>query len=44
MILLSQALRTNSRFYNAVAWIYVVLLTGLTLALVAINLRDLWGR
>jgi NRAMP (natural resistance-associated macrophage protein)-like metal ion transporter len=35
---------TNSHFYNAVAWISVVLLTGLTLALVAINLRDLWGR
>lgn len=35
---------TNSRFYNFVVWVSVVLLTGLTLALVGINLRDMWGR
>jgi NRAMP (natural resistance-associated macrophage protein)-like metal ion transporter len=35
---------TNSRFYNFVAWVSVVLLTGLTLALVGISLRDMWGR
>lgn len=35
---------TNSRFYNFVVWVSVVLLTGLTLALVGINLRDVWGR
>jgi len=32
---------TNSRFYNAVAWTAVVVLIGLTLALVAISIRDL---
>jgi NRAMP (natural resistance-associated macrophage protein)-like metal ion transporter len=35
---------TNTRFYNFVAWVSVVLLTGLTMALVGINLRDMWGR
>jgi NRAMP (natural resistance-associated macrophage protein)-like metal ion transporter len=35
---------TNSRFYNFVAWVSVVLLVGLTLALVGISLRDMWGR
>jgi NRAMP (natural resistance-associated macrophage protein)-like metal ion transporter len=35
---------TNTRFYNFVAWVSVVLLIGLTLALVGINLRDMWGR
>jgi Mn2+/Fe2+ NRAMP family transporter len=31
----------NSRFYNAVAWTSVIILTGLTLALIALSLRDL---
>ena len=31
----------NSRLYNFVAWIAVVVLTGLTLALIAISIRDL---
>jgi NRAMP (natural resistance-associated macrophage protein)-like metal ion transporter len=35
---------TNTRFYNFVAWVSVVLLIGLTMALVGINLRDMWGR
>ena len=35
---------TNSRFYNAVAWTSVVLLAGLTLALVSISLKDMLGR
>jgi Mn2+/Fe2+ NRAMP family transporter len=35
---------TNSRTYNAVAWTAVVVLIGLTLALVAISIRDLWTR
>jgi Mn2+/Fe2+ NRAMP family transporter len=32
---------TNSRPYNAVAWTAVIVMTGLTLALTAITLRDL---
>ena len=32
---------TNSRIYNVVAWASVVIMTGLTAALVAITLRDL---
>jgi Mn2+/Fe2+ NRAMP family transporter len=35
---------TNSRLYNTVAWTAVVVLIGLTLALVAITVRDLWPR
>jgi len=35
---------TNSRFYNSVVWTAVVVMIGLTLALVGINLRDTWGR
>ncbi len=35
---------TNSRFYNSVVWTAVVLLIGLTLALVSINLKDVLGR
>lgn len=35
---------TNSRLYNSVAWVSVVLLVGLTLALPGISLRDMWGR
>lgn len=31
----------NSQFYNAVAWISVVVLIGLTLALIAISIRDM---
>lgn len=31
----------NTHFYNAVAWISVVVLIGLTLALIAISVRDL---
>jgi Mn2+/Fe2+ NRAMP family transporter len=35
---------TNSRFYNTVAWTAVVVMIGLTLALVSINLRDVLGK
>jgi Mn2+/Fe2+ NRAMP family transporter len=35
---------TNSRLYNTVAWTAVVVLIGLTLALAAITVRDLWPR
>jgi len=35
---------TNSRTYNIVAWLAVVIMIGLTLALVAITVRDLWAR
>ncbi|MBM3749359.1 MAG: divalent metal cation transporter [Acidobacteria bacterium] len=35
---------TNSRFYNTVAWTAVVVMIGLTLALVSISLRDMLGR
>jgi len=34
---------TNSRVYNAVAWTAVAVMVGLTAALVAISLRDIWG-
>jgi Mn2+/Fe2+ NRAMP family transporter len=34
---------TNSRGYNLVGWVAVVLMIGLTAALVAISLRDLMG-
>jgi Mn2+/Fe2+ NRAMP family transporter len=34
----------NSRFYNVVAWLAVVMIIGLTLALVGILARDLWAR
>ena len=32
---------TNSRFYNAISWAAVVIMSGLTLALVGISVRDL---
>jgi NRAMP (natural resistance-associated macrophage protein)-like metal ion transporter len=32
---------TNSRFYNAVAWTSVALMIGLTLALVALSIKDM---
>jgi Mn2+/Fe2+ NRAMP family transporter len=35
---------TNSRTYNVVAWLSVVIMIGLTLALVGITGRDLWAR
>jgi Mn2+/Fe2+ NRAMP family transporter len=35
---------TNSRAYNVVAWLSVVIMIGMTLALVAITVRDLWAR
>jgi len=35
---------TNSRFYNTVAWTAVVVMIGLTLALVSISLKDVLGR
>jgi Mn2+/Fe2+ NRAMP family transporter len=35
---------TNSRFYNSVAWTAVVVMIGLTLALVSISLKDMLGR
>jgi NRAMP (natural resistance-associated macrophage protein)-like metal ion transporter len=34
----------NSRTYNIVAWLAVVIMIGLTLALVGITARDLWAR
>ena len=34
---------TNSRFYNAVAWVSVTVLIGLTLALLVISVRDIMG-
>ena len=34
---------TNSRFYNFVSWTSVALMIGLTLALVAVSLRDMLG-
>ena len=34
----------NSRTYNILAWLAVVIMIGLTLALVGISGRDLWGR
>jgi NRAMP (natural resistance-associated macrophage protein)-like metal ion transporter len=35
---------TNSRFYNSVAWTAVVVMIGLTLALVSISLKDMLGQ
>ena len=32
---------TNSRFYNLVSWATVVIMIGLTLALVAISIKEL---
>ncbi len=34
---------TNSRFYNVISWVSVALMIGLTLALVAISLKDMMG-
>jgi NRAMP (natural resistance-associated macrophage protein)-like metal ion transporter len=34
----------NSRTYNVVAWLAVVIMIGMTLALLAFTIRDLWGR
>jgi len=34
----------NSRWYNVVAWSAVAIMIGLTLALVGVTVRDLWGR
>lgn len=34
---------TNSRFYNFIAWTSVVVMIGLTLALLGITARDMWG-
>ena len=34
---------TNSRFYNLIAWVSVVIMIGLTLALVAISVKDALG-
>ncbi|HEY4364710.1 MAG TPA: divalent metal cation transporter [Bryobacteraceae bacterium] len=34
---------TNPRFYNAIAWTSVALMIGLTLALVALSVRDMLG-
>ena len=31
---------TNSRSYNAIAWVSVVIMIGLTLALVAISIKQ----
>ena len=33
----------NSRSYNLIAWTAVVVMIGLTLALVSTMLQDLWG-
>ena len=35
---------TNSRFYNTVAWTAVVVMIGLTLALVSLSLKDVLGK
>jgi NRAMP (natural resistance-associated macrophage protein)-like metal ion transporter len=35
---------TNTRFYNIISWTSVALMIGLTLALVAISLKDMMGR
>ncbi|MFB3777774.1 MAG: NRAMP family divalent metal transporter [Bryobacteraceae bacterium] len=35
---------TNSRTYNTLAWLAVVILIGMTLALVGITVRDLWAQ
>jgi Mn2+/Fe2+ NRAMP family transporter len=35
---------TNSPVYNAIAWIAVVVMVGLTLALTGITVRDLWSK
>jgi Mn2+/Fe2+ NRAMP family transporter len=32
---------TNSRFYNLISWISVALMIGLTMALVALSLKDM---
>ena len=32
---------TNSRFYNAVSWVSVIMLIGMTFALLVITIRDL---
>jgi Mn2+/Fe2+ NRAMP family transporter len=32
---------TNSRFYNVVAWVSVAIMTGLTMALVALSIQDM---
>jgi NRAMP (natural resistance-associated macrophage protein)-like metal ion transporter len=34
---------TNSRFYNLIAWVSVALMIGLTMALVALSLKDMMG-
>jgi NRAMP (natural resistance-associated macrophage protein)-like metal ion transporter len=33
----------NSRFYNAVSWVSVALMIGLTMALVALSIKDMFG-
>ncbi len=35
---------TNSPVYNAIAWVAVVVMVGLTLALTGITVRDLWSK
>jgi Mn2+/Fe2+ NRAMP family transporter len=34
---------TNSTLYNGITWLSVVLMIGLTVALIAISLKDLWS-
>ena len=34
---------TNSALYNAITWVAVVLMIGLTVALIAISFKDLWS-
>jgi Mn2+/Fe2+ NRAMP family transporter len=34
---------TNSTLYNAITWLSVVLMIGLTVALIAISFKDLWS-
>jgi Mn2+/Fe2+ NRAMP family transporter len=34
---------TNSTLYNGITWLSVVLMIGLTVALIAISFKDLWS-
>jgi Mn2+/Fe2+ NRAMP family transporter len=34
---------TNTRFYNLISWVSVALMIGLTMALVALSIKDMIG-
>ena len=34
---------TNTRFYNLISWVSVALMIGLTMALVALSIKDMFG-